>query len=94
MELYFDEFIALLAELKSSLSELKDKFELLVKNQFLMRSLYTESVEEKANEKPDFRLPDLNMAALTKQIGGSACDPGDSKIYWKVNFDRFTQDLR
>lgn len=59
-----------------------------------MRSLPTDSIEEKTNEKPDFRLPDLNLAAITKKLEGNNSDPGDNKIYWKVNFDRFTQDFR
>ncbi|KZC06816.1 PREDICTED: DNA-directed RNA polymerase III subunit RPC3 [Dufourea novaeangliae] len=82
------------SELEVSVPVLKDKFELLVKNQFLMRSLYSETPEETANEKRDYNLPDLNIAAINKLIGGEQVDCGDSKIYWKVNFDRFTQDLR
>ncbi|CAK9804650.1 DNA-directed RNA polymerase III subunit RPC3 [Anthophora plagiata] len=82
------------SDLQPSVSVLKDKFELLVKNQFLMRSLYTETTEEKVSEKPDFSLPDLNIAAISKRIQGESGDPGDNKVYWKVNFDRFTQDLR
>ncbi|OAD61408.1 DNA-directed RNA polymerase III subunit RPC3 [Eufriesea mexicana] len=82
------------SEEQPTVSVLKEKFELLVKNQFLMRSLPSDSIEEKTNEKPDFRLPDLNLAAITKKIEGNNSDPGDIKIYWKVNFDRFTQDLR
>lgn len=74
---------------------MKEKFELLVKNQFLTRSLCTDTVEEKTNEKPDFTLPDLNLTAIIKKIeGDNNSDPGDSKIYWKVNFDRLIQDLR
>lgn len=56
-----------------------------------MRSLGT--IEER-NEKCNFTLPDLNLAAITKRIEGNDIDCGDSKIYWKVNFDRFTQDFR
>ncbi|CAL7945226.1 unnamed protein product [Xylocopa violacea] len=82
------------SDLQPSIPVLKDKFELLVKNQFLMRSLYTEVVDEKTTEKPDYTLPDLNLGAIAKKIEGEDCDPGDSKIYWKVNFDRLTQDLR
>lgn len=80
--------------IQPSVPVLKDKFELLVKNQFLMRSLYAETPEQAANEKPDFNLPNLNISVISKQIEGGIADPGDSKIYWKVNFDRFTQDLR
>lgn len=82
------------AGIQPSVPVLKDKFELLVKNQFLMRSLYAETPEQAANEKPDFNLPNLNISVISKQIEGGIADPGDSKIYWKVNFDRFTQDLR
>ncbi|XP_043508508.1 DNA-directed RNA polymerase III subunit RPC3 isoform X1 [Frieseomelitta varia] len=81
--------------LQPSVPVLKEKFELLVKNQFLTRSLCTDTVEEKRNEKPDFTLPDLNLTAIIKKIeGDNNSDPGDSKIYWKVNFDRLIQDLR
>ncbi|KAK9294358.1 hypothetical protein QLX08_011001 [Tetragonisca angustula] len=81
--------------LQPSVPVLKEKFELLVKNQFLTRSLCTDTVEEKTNEKPDFTLPDFNLAAVIKKIeGDNNSDPGDSKIYWKVNFDRLIQDLR
>lgn len=89
-----------LADLQPSVPVLKEKFELLVKNQFLTRSLCVKhrgmnTVEEKTNEKPDFTLPNLNLAAIIKKVeGDNNSDPGDSKIYWKVNFDRLTQDLR
>lgn len=83
--------LVFLADLQPSVPVLKEKFELLVKNQFLMRSLGT--IEER-NEKCNFTLPDLNLAAITKRIEGNDIDCGDSKIYWKVNFDRFTQDFR
>lgn len=82
------------AELQPSVPVLKDKFELLVKNQFLMHSLYTDTAEVIVNDKPNFNLPDINVAAITNQIQGNTCDLGDSNIYWKLNFDRFTQDLR
>ncbi|CAD1477753.1 unnamed protein product [Heterotrigona itama] len=53
------------------------------------------AVEEKTNRKPDFTLPNLNVTAIIKKIeGDNNSDPGDSKIYWKVNFDRLIQDLR
>ncbi|XP_076665582.1 RNA polymerase III subunit C [Andrena cerasifolii] len=82
------------SDLQPSVPVLKDKFELLVKNQFLMRSLYAETPEQAANEKPNFHLPDLNLAVISTRLEGGNGDPGDNKIYWKVNFDRFTQDLR
>ncbi|XP_033327715.2 RNA polymerase III subunit C isoform X1 [Megalopta genalis] len=77
-----------------SIPLLKDKLELLIKNQFLIRSLYAELPEEAAMEKPDFNLPNLNLPAISKQLEGGNEDAGDSKIYWKVNIDRFTQDFR
>lgn len=82
------------SDMQPSISVLKDKFELLVRNQFLMRSLDTESTETKSPEKPDFTVPDLNLAAITKKLQGVDSDPGDSKIYWTVNYDRINQDLR
>lgn len=75
-----------------SLSTLKDAFELLVKNQFLMRSLSFDTAME--TEKPNYNLPVLDLAAIRYVMQGQRADPGDSKIYWKVNFDRFTQDFR
>ncbi|XP_053975450.1 DNA-directed RNA polymerase III subunit RPC3 [Hylaeus anthracinus] len=82
------------SNVQPSVVVLHEKFELLVKNQFLMRSLYCETTEEIAKEKPDFRIPDLNLAAITQRLGGDNVDAGDSKMYWKANFDRFSQDLR
>ncbi|XP_017892612.2 DNA-directed RNA polymerase III subunit RPC3 [Ceratina calcarata] len=82
------------SDMQPSVSDLKDTFELLVKNQFLMRSLYTESAERRSAEKPDFTVPDLNLTAITKRLEGVDSDAGDSKIYWTVNFDRINQDLR
>ncbi|XP_076227355.1 RNA polymerase III subunit C isoform X2 [Nomia melanderi] len=82
------------SNLQGSVPVLKEKFELLVKNQFLMRSFYSEIPEESTNEKPDFNMPDLKLSVISKQIDGGTGDPGDNKIYWKVNFDRFTQDFR
>ncbi|XP_012279984.1 DNA-directed RNA polymerase III subunit RPC3 isoform X2 [Orussus abietinus] len=74
--------------------QLIEKFELLVKNQFLMRSVGVIIDMEEPSEKTYFSLPDFNLPALQKMVNGNDADPGDSKIYWKVNFDRFTQDLR
>ncbi|XP_076300015.1 RNA polymerase III subunit C isoform X2 [Lasioglossum baleicum] len=82
------------SDVQPSIPVLKEKFELLVKNQFLLRSLYSELAEEAAVEKPDFNIPDLRLPAINKKIKGENANAGDNKIYWKVNFDRFTQDLR
>nr|XP_034195818.1 DNA-directed RNA polymerase III subunit RPC3 isoform X2 [Osmia lignaria] len=83
------------SDLQPSVPVLKDKFELLVKTQFLIRSLCEEAVQETAFLKTDFTVPDLNLAAIARKIeGNDNVDAGDDKIYWNVNFDRFTQDLR
>ncbi|XP_015598717.1 DNA-directed RNA polymerase III subunit RPC3 isoform X2 [Cephus cinctus] len=82
------------SEHQSSLSMLKDKFELLVKNQFLTRSICTETMDEGPAEKIECNVPDLNMQAMAQIMQGNTDDPGDNKIYWRVNLDRFEQDLR
>lgn len=85
----------ILADLQPSVPVLKDKFELLVKNQFLIRSLSAEALQEATFLKTDFIVPDINLAAIGKKIEGSDnVDAGDDKVYWSVNFDRFTQDFR
>jgi hypothetical protein len=65
-----------------------------VKNQFLMRSLCSDILSDVPTDKPDFNIPSLNIKALTRLIQGNEADAGDSNIYWKVNSDRFIQDLR
>lgn len=75
-----------------SISNLKNTFELLVKNQFLMHNISFNTMKE--NEKPDYNLPNLDLAAISNMLQGRDADPGDNKLYWKVNFDRFTQDFR
>ncbi|XP_032674570.1 DNA-directed RNA polymerase III subunit RPC3 isoform X2 [Odontomachus brunneus] len=76
-----------------SIPNLKDTFELLVKNQFLMRSLSFDTMLEDVT-KPDYNLPSLNLKAISNLLQDKEGDPGDRQIYWKVNIDRFTQDLR
>ncbi|EZA46881.1 hypothetical protein DMN91_004693 [Ooceraea biroi] len=76
-----------------SLPNLKDAFELLVKNQFLMRSVSFDTAA-KETEKPDYNLPELDLRAIHYMMQGQEADPGDGKVYWKVNVDRFTQDFR
>ncbi|XP_024881319.1 DNA-directed RNA polymerase III subunit RPC3 [Temnothorax curvispinosus] len=76
-----------------SIPNLKKVFELLVKNQFLMHSTSFDTMTEDT-EKPDYNLPDLDLAAISNVLEGENIELSDSKIYWKVNFDRFTQDLR
>jgi len=71
----------------------KDAFELLVKNQFLMRNLSFETATKEI-EKPDYNMPILDLRAIQNIIEGQESDPGDNEIYWKVNIDRFTQDFR
>ncbi|KAK2588821.1 hypothetical protein KPH14_001693 [Odynerus spinipes] len=81
------------SDLKLLVVTLKNNFDLLVKNQFLMRDLCCD-VKSDIDEKPSFNMPELNLKALENLMEGKEADPGDNKIYWKVNFDRFTQDFR
>jgi hypothetical protein len=76
-----------------SIPNVKDAFELLVKNQFLMRNLSFETMT-KETEKPDYNMPALDLRAIQNIMEGQKADPGDNEIYWKVNIDRFTQDFR
>lgn len=59
-----------------------------------MRSIGPESSIEIPTEKSDFKIPSLNIKALTRLSQGQEADAGDKKVYWRVNTDRFTQDLR
>lgn len=81
-------------ERQRSIEVLKEKFELLVKNQFFQRCVSSENPIDPSSEKLDFSMPDLNVQHLYRVAAGAKGNPGDSKIYWRVNFDRFTQDLR
>lgn len=79
---------------ETSIELLKEKFQLLVKNQFLIR--YT-MPDEQGNHKIDnssYDMPELDVNELTRMINGHDGEPGDNKIYWKINIDRLTQDLR
>ncbi|XP_034934024.1 DNA-directed RNA polymerase III subunit RPC3 [Chelonus insularis] len=75
-----------------SVENLVNKFQLLVKNQFLIRNINDKP--EKSINSCEFDMPKLNISSIIKKIQGIEADPGDSKIYWKVNFDRLIQDLR
>ncbi|XP_018307693.1 DNA-directed RNA polymerase III subunit RPC3 [Mycetomoellerius zeteki] len=76
-----------------SIPDLKNVFELLVKNQFLMNCTSFDTMSEDT-EKPKYDLPNLDLLAISKSLEGQNVEFSDRKIYWKVNFDRFTQDLR
>ncbi|EGI65510.1 PREDICTED: DNA-directed RNA polymerase III subunit RPC3 [Acromyrmex echinatior] len=76
-----------------SISDLKNVFELLVKNQFLMNCTSFDTMSEDT-EKPKYDLPNLDLLAISKSLKGQNVEFSDRKVYWKVNFDRFTQDLR
>lgn len=42
-----------------------------------------------------FLPPDLNIKYLSlRNQGMAADDPGDLGIYWRINYDRFHQDIR
>ncbi|KMQ97614.1 dna-directed rna polymerase iii subunit rpc3-like protein [Lasius niger] len=36
----------------------------------------------------------LDLIAISNILQGQNANPGDNKLYWQVNFDRFTQDFR
>ncbi|KAL6256959.1 hypothetical protein P5V15_011894 [Pogonomyrmex californicus] len=76
-----------------SIPNLKDVFELLVKNQFLMHRISFETGAENT-EKPNYNLPNLDVTVISNMLQGQNAKPIDNGIYWKVNFDRLTQDLR
>lgn len=83
-----------------SVANLKDTFELLVKNQLLMRNIPFDTAAEDITQ-PNYHLPEINIQAINNSLQGnpkltakSDDDPGDKNIYWKVNFDRFIQHLR
>ncbi|XP_011873088.1 PREDICTED: DNA-directed RNA polymerase III subunit RPC3 isoform X2 [Vollenhovia emeryi] len=79
----------------SFVPNLKEVFELLVKNQFLMHStLVNTTIEEEQAEKPVYDLPELDVMAISNVLEGQNVELADNKLYWKVNFDRLTQDLR
>lgn len=64
-----------------------------MKNQFLMHSISFDTMTEDT-EKPNYDLPDLDLMAISNVLKGQNVELTDSKLYWKVNFDRFTQDFR
>lgn len=84
----------IIAERRSTIPVLTEKFSDLVKNQFLMHSISTPLTNESTNEKSIFDLPTFNIKSITRLTQDQEADPGDSHIYWKVNFDRLDQDLR
>lgn len=88
--------------MNSSLQNLKDKFLDLIHKQYLMR--YPAPAEDDpticvpqlvVKESELFWPPEINMTNLSLlSQGHKAEDPGDSGVYWRINFDRFHQDLR
>lgn len=82
-----------------SVELLKEKFEGLVKNQFLIRNASAKNRDKDKPDKPtkdipEYDLPVLNINALNQIIRGEEADAGDNKIYWRINFDRLIQDMR
>ncbi|XP_014224628.1 DNA-directed RNA polymerase III subunit RPC3 [Trichogramma pretiosum] len=78
-------------ERRASIPLLLEKFELLVKNQFIIRH----SVNNDANtDAYNFIMPSLHVKDLIQLSKNTNVDTGDQNIFWKINFDRFTQDLR
>lgn len=58
-----------------------------------MRSISFNTMTENT-EKPNYNLPQLDLKAISSMLQGQNANPGDNGLYWKVNFDRFTQDFR
>lgn len=88
--MFFSEEKGLLTEIP----DLKDMCKQLVSNHFLMQSKSTTTVCDHPLDKPDYAFPELDVKKLIKKLKDDRVNPGDRKIYWKVNFDTFTQDLR
>ncbi|XP_020279904.1 DNA-directed RNA polymerase III subunit RPC3 [Pseudomyrmex gracilis] len=76
-----------------SISQLKDIFELLLKNRFLMRSLSFDTKLQE-NDKPNYVLPNIDVRAIASKLQNQAADLPDKDVHWKVNFDRLIEDLR
>lgn len=45
-------------------------------------------------DKELYLIPEIKINQLTLKRDGKEADPGDTNIYWCVNFDRFHQDFR
>ncbi|XP_011298879.1 DNA-directed RNA polymerase III subunit RPC3 isoform X2 [Fopius arisanus] len=83
-----------LGDAAPSVVSLRDKFDWLVRNKFLMRSNCTDELGETQPENVDFSMPALNFKALKNMIEGADADAKDNGINWRVNFDKLIQDLR
>ncbi|KAG8328504.1 DNA-directed RNA polymerase III subunit RPC3 [Homalodisca vitripennis] len=87
--------------LNGDLPYLRDKIQVLVQMQYIMRCPHP--VDEEGDVVPMlgvaepelFLPPQLNMKRLSLLLQGlEEEDPGDKGIYWRINFDRFHQDAR
>lgn len=84
-----------------SLPALRDKLFELIHLQYIMR-YPSPSQDEGAGvpvltvmESQLFLPPEMNMSSLSQLNQGlEASDPGDVGVYWRMNFDRFHQDMR
>ncbi|KAF7992573.1 hypothetical protein HCN44_004917 [Aphidius gifuensis] len=74
--------------------DLVKQFELLTKNEYIMRCTASDEKGICAGEKPDYSMPKLELPAFPKLARGEEADAGDKGVYWRVNFDRFIQDTR
>ncbi|XP_054265202.1 DNA-directed RNA polymerase III subunit RPC3 [Macrosteles quadrilineatus] len=90
-------------QMEFDLPHLTDKFHMLVQMQYLMRCPHPTDPDAAAIEVPVlgvteaelFLPPDLNIKYLSlRNQGMVADDPGDLGIYWRINYDRFHQDIR
>ncbi|KAL1139356.1 hypothetical protein AAG570_006340 [Ranatra chinensis] len=85
----------------TSLEDLRSAFHDLIINQYLMccptvSETCTDKVPVLTVEETDlYNPPELPLKELKRFVEDeSATDPGDGKVYWRPNFDRFHQDLR
>ena len=77
---------------KPSIPDLRNMFNLSVTSNILMRSTIFETKPE-SSKKPNYNL-ELDLTAIHSVLQGQNADLRDSKIYWKVNFDRLIEHLR
>jgi hypothetical protein len=79
----------------------KQRFNQLISNQFLMR--YPSPIIISSDKVPQllvkeselFQPPEIPLKELLNYTSEQTTqEPGDGNIYWRVNFDRFHQDMR
>lgn len=66
---------------------------------FYLARLYIRSVDRQvpnlvADERECHQVPDISLATLTKLSNGEDVGIEDAAILWKVDFEKFHQDMR